>query len=210
MCACAWKKFECEAWLSLASALSVLRLYNNHLTTLPEGVFSNLSSLRSLVCLRGCESDWVWEWLSVRVSLPLSGICTHLFSRARTHSAHSHAHNLELPCRQVWGLTLCRSLSQVAWSSLQQADGAFTRSILGAFFAEVACVFEREKLHVCFQRRFLCVLNSSTYLPLHVHAHTHAHAHTDLLTYIHGAHSHTRVWGLTLSRSSSQLAWSSL
>jgi hypothetical protein len=42
---------ECEAWLFLASPLSDLYLQNNQLMDLPSGVFSNLSSLRSLVFL---------------------------------------------------------------------------------------------------------------------------------------------------------------
>ena len=43
---------ECDALLSLAPPLSLLELDGNLLATLPEGVFSGLLSLRSLVCRR--------------------------------------------------------------------------------------------------------------------------------------------------------------
>ena len=55
---------ECEAWLSLASPLSDLYLNDNNLTLSP-GVFSGLSSLRSLVCLRESEREWVSECVSL-------------------------------------------------------------------------------------------------------------------------------------------------
>ena len=55
---------ECDAWLSLAPPLSDLYLNDNKLT-LPPGVFSGLSSLRSLMCLRESESEWVSECVSL-------------------------------------------------------------------------------------------------------------------------------------------------
>ena len=55
---------ECEDWLSLAPRLSSLWLNSNQLKTLPSGVFSDLSALRLLVCLRECGSEWVCVSLS--------------------------------------------------------------------------------------------------------------------------------------------------
>jgi len=50
-------------------SLVKLSLRENKLSTLPSGVFSNLSSLRSLVCLREFESVLVRVWGGL-VSLP--------------------------------------------------------------------------------------------------------------------------------------------
>jgi hypothetical protein len=75
-------------------------------------------------------------------------------ARAHTHR-HSHkcslspAHTLELRCRWVWGLTLSPSSPQQALSWPKHADGASFWRILKPYFAQVACVFERERECVC-------------------------------------------------------------
>jgi hypothetical protein len=148
-----WKKFKCEAD-SPSLLLSACFVF----TTTTSRRFQKAYSRTSLRSGRSCA----WESVSVIecARLSLAHTSAHIcrcFNTSTNTLSHSHAHTLELPCRRVWGLTLSRSLSQLAWSSLQQADAACTRSILGAFFAEVARVFERERNCVFSKQIFVCV-----------------------------------------------------
>ncbi len=113
------------------SSSSDLHLDNNKLSELPPDVFSDLSSLRSLVCLNEsetvpacvCVCDGVWfqspppyrkhifrgNLFIVSSHNIYSSMCeyntfSHLITFAWLHIhtyTHSRAHTLELPCRRV-------------------------------------------------------------------------------------------------------------